>query len=53
MCGVFISCQEFTSSEPILHTKVHQLLTKNAIIAYLFSLGLDDQDARDWDDHEV
>ena len=36
----------------ILH-KVHKLQQKNAVSAYLFSLGLDDQNPEDWNDHEV
>ena len=36
----------------ILH-KVHKLQQKTAISAYLFKLGLDDQNPEDWDDHEV
>ena len=36
----------------ILH-KVHKLQQINAISAYLFSLGLDNQNPEDWNDHEV
>ena len=36
----------------ILH-QVHQLQTKKAISAYLFRLGLDDQNPEDWNDDEV
>ena len=36
----------------ILH-KVHKLQQKNAISAYLFKLGLDDQNPEDWNDDEV
>ena len=36
----------------ILH-QVHQLQTKKAISAYLFRLGLDNQNPEDWNDDEV
>ena len=36
----------------VLH-EVHKLQNKNAISAYLFNSGLDDQNPEDWDDHEV
>ena len=36
----------------MLH-EVHKLQHKNAISAYLFNLGLDDQNPEDWNDHEV
>ena len=36
----------------ILH-KVHKLQQKTAISAYLFKLGLDDQNPEDWNDDEV
>ena len=36
----------------ILH-EVHKLQQKNAISAYLFRSGLDDQSPEDWNDHEV
>ena len=33
--------------------EVHDLQHKNAISAYLFNLGLDDQNPEDWNDDEV
>ena len=36
----------------VLH-EVHKLQNKNAISAYLFNSGLDDQNPEDWNDHEV
>ena len=36
----------------VLH-EVHKLQNKNSISAYLFNLGLDDQNPEDWNDDEV
>ena len=36
----------------VLH-EVHKLQNKNSIGAYLFNLGLEDQNPEDWNDHEV
>ena len=54
ICGVFISSQGFTraAASHVLH-EVHKLQHKNAISAYLFNLGLDNQNPEDWNDHEV
>ena len=43
-----------SAASHILHeVHWHKLQHKNAISAYLFNLGLDNQNPEDWNDHEV